>query len=352
MSAEHTIQARISLQEQKRLARERQKQAAEQAKLTAKREQLRLQQLRQQKIRLEQERRRQEAEREQLRLQQLRRQEQERKERAELTTKREQLRSHQLKASEVQAGLSELQQQADDLQKQTSQLNQQIQQCEGRVQHARQDLQAKITEMQSLQGEVNQSEQSLQLTIKQGIETLDQIDLAINATEQQVEYLGSAYKEGQNINHDIRQVDEDIQQISSELSFISHHQSIQPMAMLALQGMKENNYQLREVRSRGEYIAYFEHAEKKHQIAVRMEPTRQLHSEDSWDILMETFGMEDEVCLDELDDFTTSIEEIDGVDIKRGQFTYPKGARGGQLPVPSLQNTYRSDQKHRNRQQN
>jgi len=92
-------------------------------------------------------------------------------------------------------------------------------------------------------------------------------------------------------------------------------------------------------------IAYFKKADSEHQIAVRMTPAiRRGEDIKTWYLIAETFEMDGETCLEELDDFDTAMEEIDIGElqhIKHHPFPiYPKDEssrireKRGVLPAP------------------
>jgi hypothetical protein len=106
---------------------------------------------------------------------------------------------------------------------------------------------------------------------------------------------------------------------------------------MTLLAMERNQYTLRNITTEEGIVAYFEAADRSHQVAVRHKPLEASPSTMRWEMVAETFNLYDESCLFVLDDFVCEAEQTGLGELELpGELTYPKEADNkGVLRPPS-----------------
>jgi len=236
-------------------------------------------------------------------------------------------------------------------------------QSKAQVNQAQNELQTQIQAVQNLQKDSDQEYAKLQSSLQQAQDTLEQTNRTASTGVQDTELLIDASARRLQMGNQIGELDQQIQTLQQEMNFVNLQAELQPAAMALLIGMQANGYELKSTLTQGDLICYFKQLDSEHQIAVRMSPAiRRGEDIETWDLLAETFNMEGDLCLEELDDFDTAMEEIDIGElqrINRHPFPiYPKDEssrnreKHGVLPSPQKQaySAYRSKHHARTKQ--
>lgn len=126
-----------------------------------------------------------------------------------------------------------------------------------------------------------------------------------------------------------RDLEAGIRRLEAEVRLLAHDEATAPAALMTLLAMEANGYHLRETVSAEGLVAYFEHADAAHQIAVRTRPAKRDRAEACWQMTAETFGLAGESCLFEIEDFETAVESLDLGLLAPGDRVYPKAEPGG-----------------------
>ncbi len=125
-----------------------------------------------------------------------------------------------------------------------------------------------------------------------------------------------------------------LSQLTRELDFLTQQRELLVPAVVTLSAMQSNGYVLRDTVTRDGLIAYFESADKGHDVAVRHRTA--VTQGQPWELDAETFGLQGEGCLFVLDDFVAAAEETGIAELEpAGPARLPKrdGETGIPLPV-------------------
>ena len=158
-----------------------------------------------------------------------------------------------------------------------------------------------------------------------------------------VEHLGELSPvEGEALQARSAALEDSVRQLESEVRFLTADAAAAPAALVTLLAMESNGYRLRDTLSREGLVSYFEREGERHRLAVRMAPVaRPGESREAWELVAETFGMEGEDCLYEIEDFATAVEELELGTLLPEQRVFPKDQRGGvrlpRLPEPPVE---------------
>jgi len=351
MSAVHNYGYQISESERRRLEAERQRRELELARQRAEQAQREMQR----QAELAAQRRREQEQRERQRQAELAAQR--RREQAQAihqeTIARSQayqretqrtLQAQQQTLQASQAKATELSSQAATLQTSLAETERALEASRTQVAQAQADLKTKIAAATALHKAAEQEEPQLKDSINQAQDTLLQVEKLAAIGIEDADALVRLAAQGHDMDKKTTELNQQIQHLEQEINFVTQQAELQPAAMAVLMGMQKNGYELRDTLSKDGLIYYFEKADSKHQIAVRMNSaTRAGEDTQRWDLLAETFEMVGETCLEELADFDTAMEEIGIGDLQRGNYrVYPKDDRSRQrekrgiLPSPKL----------------
>jgi DNA repair exonuclease SbcCD ATPase subunit len=260
-----------------------------------------------------------------------------------------------LQASQAKA--TELSSQAASLQTSLAATERALEASRAKVVQAQTDLQTQIAAAKRLHHEAGQEEQQLKDSINQAQDTLQQVENVAAIGIADADALVRVAGQGHEMDKTTIEINQQIQRLEQEINFVTQQAELQPAAMAVLMGMQQNGYELRDTLSKEGLIYYFEKADSKHKIAVRMaSATRAGEEVQRWELLAETFEMVGETCLEELADFDTAMEEIGIGELQRGNYrVYPKDERSRQREkrgvLPSLKEAQRRKPKTKSRSQ-
>lgn len=208
-------------------------------------------------------------------------------------------------------------------------LTNQLNTTQAQLSEARHNLAQQIESVKKLYAEADCEKDLLNNAIRQAQSSLSEINRISQMSFENIDDMADAIKQGTDLAVRQTEIENQIHEVETELRFLTSHAEMQPAALITLEAMRENGYRLKEAKTAEELTFYFEQKERAHQIAVRIaKPVRKGENIHSWDMIAETFQMNGESCLMEIEDFETSVEIMDIGELKRGQFrVYPKDPR-------------------------
>lgn len=175
------------------------------------------------------------------------------------------------------------------------------------LEQARAELRAQMDDLVDLDRAARLQEAALSASLADARQTLSRVETLQVAN---LSFLVDASAAGRAFGAVQSDLEERIRQLEAEVAFVTQHADLSPVAMVTLQAMESNGYCLQGTLGREEMVVYFQKQGAAHQIAVRMAPASQSSGDvQRWDLLAETFDMKGELCLGELDDFETAVEE-------------------------------------------
>ena len=196
------------------------------------------------------------------------------------------------------------------------------------IQQTHGELEANMANLRGTANEVWTEKLNLTRSISLARQNIQQIELLNKQSLQDAGDWGQAERITAKAAEDHQTVSERINHLERQIRFVSQNQASGPAAMAVLICMEENGYVLKGAESAEGLTSYFSQSEEEHQIAIRMTPAKESNKE--WELLAETYDMEGEDCLWEMEDFETAMEEMELGDLTRGQLrVYPK--TGGDL---------------------
>lgn len=218
----------------------------------------------------------------------------------------------------------------------------QLQTCRQELSQQQSQLQGQMDALFQLQTDACQEMDMLQGSMEEAREALTEAERISAALTAHAHNLTTADVQTKFIMENQELLDQRVRNLEQELRFVTQKAELQPAAMITLSAMRQNGYTLREVISEQGLISYFEQAETGHQIAVKLgQPQRTGENTRNWELIAETFQMEDETCLFEIEDFEVAVEEEGIGRIERGKIKiYPKDEKSrdpekrGLLPPP------------------
>lgn len=206
---------------------------------------------------------------------------------------------------------------------------------------ARRELEVEMGRVAALSAAVGAEQTKLGETLRQAEATLGWAGKVAAANQAQAEELGREAVASDALLSQQGGLEARIRQLDAELRLLTQREDLAPAALITLEAMTANGYRLVETATAGELIVYFRKESADHHLAVRLaKVSRPGENLDRWDLLAETFGLGDETCLAELEDFESGIEEVGWTRLQAtGEPVYPKDDRSptrrGALPAPS-----------------
>jgi chromosome segregation ATPase len=268
------------------------------------------------------------------------------------------LQAQQQTLQASQAKATNLSSQAATLQTSLTDTERALEASRTQVAQAQANLKTQIAAATALHQAAEHEEQQLKNSINQAQDTLLQVEKLAAIGIEDADAWKRIAAQGHDMDKNTTELNQQIQHLEQEINFVTQQAELQPAAMAVLMGMQKNGYELRDTLSKDGLIYYFEAADSKHQIAVRMNSaTRAGEDSQRWEMLAETFEMVGETCLEELADFDTAMEEIGIGELQRGNFRlYPKDERSRQrekrgiLPSPKPHRKSKTKNKNQSRQ--
>jgi hypothetical protein len=205
------------------------------------------------------------------------------------------------------------------------------------LEQAQAELRVQMDRLVELERSARLQEAALTATLADARQTLGRIGSLRAAYTENLSFLGDASTAGWTFGAVQGDLEERIRQLEAEVTFVTQHADLSPVAMVTLQAMESNGYRLQGTLGREELVVYFQKEGAAHQIAVRVAPAaRSGEDVHRWDLLAETFDMQGEVCLGELDDFETAMEErgLGRLRRKEGR-VYPRDDSQALIPKPA-----------------
>jgi len=186
-----------------------------------------------------------------------------------------------------------------------------------------------LTAIESRQSEIASLQVRLEACKKKAQNLLSDIKRLAQISADHVETMSNAIQQGNELSAQQLEIESQLQRVESEIRFLTNHTEMPPAALITLEAMWENGYELRGVETADGLTWYLEQNKTGHQIAIRIaKPVREGENTHTWDMVAETFEMTGETCLSEIEDFETSVENMGIGNLKRGQFRiYPKDER-------------------------
>jgi hypothetical protein len=213
------------------------------------------------------------------------------------------------------------------------------------------DVQRQMSLLQCTYRESENERARLKEAIAQAESTLGELKQLAKMNLENAGELAKASKIGQAMALQQGEIESRLSTLESQIRFATLQSELTPAAMATLMCMEENGYELKETISDKGVITYFQKIASEHQIAVRLQPM--VNQSNTWDLLAETFNMSGSACLEELDDFELTMDDLELAQLSREKFRiYPKDDSGlipekkGVLPLPSSSSKF---QKTRNK---
>jgi len=207
---------------------------------------------------------------------------------------------------------SQLKADLDQLIRESDQLHTMIQTCQTQLSKTNSEIAQIKQNVNQLKSNVLYEQKLLKEVVKdakdltvQSQKTIRNITKDSNALLNQQEY-------GHQMAEHLSDVLVSIQKSSAELMLLAYDPELTVPSMITLQAMDEQGYQLCYTVNDKALTTYFEHCEHDHQIAVKHSKISSSSQHQQWNLEAETFGLYTDRCLDILDDFEYSLEDMGG----------------------------------------